>query len=116
MWVKKDVLKNDLINKLDKEKVNLLEEIKKLSKEIEVQKIINNKLMFNKNDNQLFDKKKLKENKGEFLEIFCNKKRGLENKEIENIQKDKKLKNNKKEKNEEKIETNQIQENEAREN
>ena len=116
MWVKKDVLKNDLINKLDKEKVNLLEEIKKLSKEIEVQKIINNKLIFNKNDNQLFDKKKLKENKGEFLEIFCNKKRGLENKEIENIQKDKKLKNNKKEKNEEKIETNQIQENETREN
>ena len=45
MWVKKDVLKNDLINKLDKEKVNLLEEIKKLSKEIEVQKIINNKKM-----------------------------------------------------------------------
>ena len=73
MLIKKDEIKNELIKKLDKEKVNLLEEIKKLNKQIEVQKIINNKLMLEKNDSYIFQKSKLKENTGEKLEIIAEK-------------------------------------------
>ena len=43
-------MKEDLIKKLDKEKQNLIEEINKLTKENNEQKIINEKLM-NENDN-----------------------------------------------------------------
>ena len=89
-WARKDVIKSQLINKLDKEKLNLLEEIKKLNKEIEIQKIVNNKLIFRKNDSQLFEDEKLKENKGEFLEIIGDKKNEAENKKIENEKKNKK--------------------------
>ena len=72
--IKKDEIKNELIKKLDKEKTNLIEEIKKLNKEIDVQKIINNKLMLAKKDSYIFEKSKLKENNGEKLEIIAEKK------------------------------------------
>jgi len=50
LLAKKDKMKEDLIKKLDREKQNLIEEINKLTKENNEQKIINEKLM-NENDN-----------------------------------------------------------------
>ena len=50
LLAKRDKMKEDLIKKLDREKQNLIEEINKLTKENNEQKIINEKLM-NENDN-----------------------------------------------------------------
>ena len=49
---KKDVVKNDLITKLDKEKQKLLEEIEKLTNSIEELKNTNNKLIEEKNEKE----------------------------------------------------------------
>ncbi len=73
---KKDKMKNDLIKKLDKEKLNLIERIQRLVKEIKDKKLINDKLL---NENEKIKQENTKINN------YLNELNKNDNKEEERI-------------------------------
>ncbi len=70
-WNKKDTFKNELITRLDKEKMKLYEEIRKLNKEIDELKGVNtkvNKIKYTEDIIQLNDNEENKDNKNYIVE------------------------------------------------